>query len=96
VETQLISHSPSIRLAVSGQTAGDPVFNGEEVESRLAALNQRYATVAAAVAEAGMEFRRLRRSQSASASAVEARRRQWIRLEQWRRSLDAAIERLED
>jgi hypothetical protein len=72
------------------------ILGGEEVENRLAALNQRYAAVAAAGAEAGAKLRCLRGSPSASAAAVEAMRRRWVRLEHWRRSVDAAIERLED
>ena len=72
-------------------------LDGEEIESRLAALNQRYATAATAAAEASAELKCLRDSQSASAAAaVEAKRRHWVRLEQWRRNVDAAIERLED
>ena len=72
------------------------LLDGEEVENRLAVLNQRYATATAAASEASAEFRCLRGSQSASAAAVEAKRRHWVRLEQWRRHVDAAIVRLED
>lgn len=68
----------------------------EEVENRLAALNQRYETAADAAAEAGAEYRFLRGSQSRSTAAIETQRRRWIQLEQWRRDVDAAIERLED
>ena len=68
----------------------------EEVENRLAALNRRYETAADAAAEAGAEYRFLRGSQSRSAAAIETQRRRWIQLEQWRQSVDAAIERLEE
>ena len=68
----------------------------EEVENRMAALNQRYETAADAAAEAGAEYRFLRGSQTGSAAALETQRRRWIQLEQWRRNVDAAIERLEE
>jgi hypothetical protein len=83
-------------IAVVAPLHQESLQDGEEVEIRLAALNQRYATAAAAAAEANAEFKCLRDSQSASASSVEAKRRHWVRLEQWRRNVDAAIVRLED
>jgi hypothetical protein len=83
-------------VAVVAPLHQESLQDGEEVENRLAVLNQRYATAAAAAAEANAEFKCLRGSQSASASAVEAKRRHWVRLEQWRRNVDAAIVRLED
>ena len=71
-------------------------MDSEEVERRLAALNRRYESAADAAAEAGAEYRILRGSQPRSAAAIETQRWRWIQLEQWRRNVDAAIERLED
>jgi hypothetical protein len=68
----------------------------EEVESRLASLNQRYETATDAAAQAGAEYRLLRGSRSRPTAALEIQHRRWIQLEQWRRTVGAAIERLED
>ena len=101
-----ISIAPSFKTVsrMAGRVAAvvEPIhpesssMDGEEVESRLAALNRRYETAANAVAEAGAEYQNLRGSQSRSPAAIESQRRRWIHFEQLRRKVGAAIERLED
>jgi hypothetical protein len=73
-----------------------PFIDCEEIESRLASLNRRYETATDAAAQAGAEYRLLRGSGSRPTAAIETQRRRWMQLEQWRRTVGATIERLED
>ena len=92
----------TVRMAASVAAVVKPIhweslsIDCEEVEGRLASLNQRYETAADAAAQAGAEYRLMRGCGSRPTTAIEVQRRRWIQLEQWRRTVGAAIERLED